>query len=1199
MNTRLTLPPELPISAFTDELLSALKRSQVTIVCGDTGSGKTTQLPKLAAMAHPYAKGLIGITQPRRLAAIAMARRLAEEVGSPLGATVGYQHRFESKLSPSTRFKFMTDGILLAETRHDPLFKRYSTLMIDEAHERSLNIDFLLGLLKRILPRRPDLHVIISSATLDAERFSAFFDHAPVISIPGRLFPIETQWLDDDAIEEDDLPRLVANAVDSVGPDSGDILVFLPGERDIRETMAFLEGRRLPRTELLPLLASIPPGEQARVFKPSSQRRIILATNVAETSVTIPGIRVVIDSGLARIKRYSAQRHIQTLRIEPISQASARQRMGRCGRVGPGTCIRLYSEQDYQRREAHTAPEIKRTALAGVILTMADLRLGRIEDFPFLEPPTGASIREGYRELLELGALMRRPNAPHGHTEEPSWQLTPIGRTLATFPVEPRFARILIAAEAECALRDALTVVAAMACDEPLLRPLDKSAQADQQHARFRCANSDFNGRLKLWDWWNDASQGTSETQRRKRCKATFVSYPKMREWANIRAQLEDLCREKRLHIDDRKGGEVGLHRALLCGLLSRIGHYDREAKEYRGAFAVRFNLFPGSALAKAARKEATKQPIVRAKPNPDALPESREWVLVGELVETSRLFGRTAACIDPRWIEPIAGPLCKIHRHSPYWDRDKGFVRIHEDVTLFGLPITAGRRRDLSRIDPAYARHCFITDALCVPDAIQHPPQWLQENWRKQRLLEQLLALRRNDRDALREALVTFYTTHLPEEVCNAPALKRCRSLPLKGDAFSIDAATLKEFPETMSVGGETFPLIYTHEPKAIDDGVSIVATPENLHLLQLWHGEWLVPGLLPEKIMWMLNALPSRVRHVLGNLLETQAMILGKVKPYARPLSETLFKFLRDERGVRVDETPWEEDRLPNHLRMNIKVMQDGNLLGQGRNLKPLLDLFAAHKDAPAPKASTLADPALARLANHRECLEKLKEWGGNRWSNYAQFPSLTPAVKAFVKEAELDMTRMGQEMLTRVLEETFLHREDPQTEAELTARYSACKGRIAQIAADWRRRILYILAETARLEHVAQTITGVYPESTEDILDQLAWLVFDGFVAIVPAEMLALYPQLLKGIDERLERARNNPSGDRKKMETIAPFWKRYLDFIQLAKKPRHDPIALSRYRWAVESLRLTTFCPTAQGFEKTSAKQLDALWQSVLQ
>lgn len=1203
MNRLFTLPPELPISAHAEELLTTLKQSQVTIVCGDTGSGKTTQLPKLVAMAHPNAHGLIGITQPRRLAAIAMARRLAEEIGSPVGATVGYQHRFESKLSPSTRFKFMTDGILLAENRHDPLFKRYSTLMIDEAHERSLNIDFLLGLLKRILPRRPDLHVIISSATLDAERFSTFFDNAPVITIPGRLFPIETFWLDDSEIEEDDLPRLVANAVDQVGPDSGDILVFLPGERDIRETMAFLEGRRLPRTELLPLLASLPPGEQARVFKPSTQRRIILATNVAETSVTIPGIRVVIDSGLARIKRYSAQRHIQTLRIEPISQASARQRMGRCGRVGPGTCIRLYSKADYQRREAHTAPEIKRTALAGVILTMADLRLGHIEDFPFLEPPTGASIREGYRELLELGALMRRPATDkQSETDGKSWQLTPIGRTLATFPVEPRFARILIAAEAECALRDALTVVAAMACDDPLLRPIDKSAQADQQHARFRCANSDFNGRLKLWNWWNDTSQGTSETQRRKRCKAAFVSYPKMREWANIRAQLEDLCRDKRLHINDSKGGEVGLHRALLCGLLSRIGHYDREAKEYRGAFAVRFNLFPGSALAKAARNQASHKsahPQPRPKYDPNALPESREWILAGELVETSRLFGRTAACIDPQWIEPIAGPLCKVHRHSPYWDREKGFVRIHEDITLFGLPITSGRRRDLSRIDPEYARHCFIHDALCVPDAIQHPPQWLQQNWRRQQLLEQLLALRRHDRDRFRESLIAFYEAHLPETVCNAPALKRCPALHLKGEAFSVDAATLKDFPETIEIGGETFPLSYSHNPQAIDDGVSVLTTPDNLHLLQHWHGEWLVPGLLPEKIMWLLNALPSRVRHVLGNLVETQEMLLSKTKPYTRPLSETLFRLLRDERGVRVDETPWEEDRLPNHLRMNIKVMQNGMLIGQGRNLKPLLELFATHKEAPAPKASTLADPALARLANHRECLEKLKALGGNRWSNYAQFPSLTPQVKAFIKEAEIDITRLGQEMFTRVLEETFLTRDDPQTEADLTARYSACKGKIAQIAADWRRRILYILAETARLENLAQTITGVYPETTEDVLDQLAWLVFDGFVGTVPADMIALYPQLLKGIEERLNRARNNPSGDRKKMETITPFWKRYLDFTQLSKKPRHDPIALSRYRWAIESLRLTTFCPNVQGFEKTSAKQLDALWQSILQ
>jgi ATP-dependent helicase HrpA len=1200
MNPRFTLPPELPISAHADEILAALKCRQVVIVCGDTGSGKTTQLPKLAAMAHPQARGLIGVTQPRRLAAIAMARRLAEEVGSPLGAMVGYQHRFESKLSQATRFKLMTDGILLAETRHDPLFKRYSTLIIDEAHERSLNIDFLLGLIKRILPKRPDLRVIISSATLDASRFSAFFDNAPVSNVPGRLFPIETIWSDEEEDEADDLPRRVANAVDLAGIDSGDILVFLPGERDIRETMAFLEGRRLPRTEILPLLASLPPGEQARVFKSSAFRRIILATNVAETSVTIPGIRVVIDTGLARIKRYSPQRHIQTLRIEPISQASARQRMGRCGRVGPGTCIRLYSEQDYQKREAHTAPEIKRTALAGVILTMADLRLGRIEDFPFLEPPAGVAIREGYRELLELGALQRV--TPASATDAREWRLTPVGRALATFPVEPRFARILLAADAECALRDALTVVAAMACDEPLLRPLDKAAQADQQHAKFRCVNSDFNSRLKLWAWWHDTALGTSETQRRKRCKTHFISYPKMREWANIRAQLEELCRDKRMHVTEAKGGEVGLHRALLCGLLSRIGHYDAEAKEYRGAFAVRFSLFPGSALAKAARKERPNETHRQPRPkyNPDALPESREWVLAGEIVETSRLFGRTVACIDPRWIEPIAGALCKVHRHSAFWDADKGFVRVHEDVTLFGLPIAAGRLRDLSRLDPEAARRFFIADALCVPDAIRTPPKWLQANWRKQRLLEQVFALQRNHRDALRDALIAFYEAHLPADVCNVPQLlKHCPALPLKGADFAVDAATLKEFPESVEVGGETFPLNYVHAPRTVDDGVSVIATPENLHLLAHWHSEWLVPGVLPGKLLWMLSALPSRVRHVLGNLTETQEMLLSKVKPYARPLNETVFRLLRDERGVRVDESLWEEDRMPDHLRMNFKVMQGNQLLGQGRNLKPLIELFATHKDAPAPKSSTLADPALARLANHRECIEKLKEISGNRWSNYAQFPSLTPQVKSFLKEAEIDVTRLGQEMFTRVIEETFLRNpDDPQTEAELQARYSACKGRIATVAADWRRRITYILSEVARLEHRAQTATGVYPETTEDILDQLAWLIFDGFIAIVPAEMLERYPQLLKAIDERLERARNNPAGDRKKMEGIHPFWNRYLEFVQRPKKPRHDPVALSQYRWAIESLRLTTFCPSAQGFEKTSAKALDALWQSVL-
>ena len=1204
------IPEALPIAAYADTIRETIAKHQVVIICGDTGSGKTTQLPKLAAMARPHARGLIGITQPRRLAAVAMARRLAEELQSPVGAMVGYAHRFEKKLSRATQFKFMTDGILLAETRDDPQFKHYSTLIVDEAHERSLNIDFLIGLLKRILPRRPDLRVIISSATLDAGRFSEFFDNAPVISVPGRLFPIETLWVPEEDDDEGDIPRRVANAVDMLGDNSGDILVFLPGERDIRDTMAFLEGRRLPRTELLPLLASLPPGEQQRVFKSSTNRRIILATNVAETSVTIPGIRAVIDSGLARIRRYSAQRRVQTLRIEPISQASARQRMGRCGRVGPGTCIRLYGEEDFAKRDAHTLPEIKRTALAGVILTMADLRLGAIEKFPFLEPPTGAAIREGYRELLELGAITRggqRPEAKKTNAEDgtPAWRLTGIGRALAAFPLEPRFARILLAAESECSLRDALTVVAALACDEPLLRPIDKQQQADQQHARFRSRISDFTAKLRLWDWYHDAALGTSETQKRRRCKTAFVSYPKMREWQNIRNQLEDLCVQRHLHVNDARGGEAGLHRALLCGLLSRIGHWDKEARDYRGAFAVRFALFPGSGLAKLKDKDKEHEHDRRREPKPvrpkgDVLPESREWVLAGELTETSRLFGRTVACIDPRWIEPIAGPLCKVHRHSAYWDADKGFVRVHEDVTLFGIPLAKGRLRDLSRLDPEAARRFFIADALAVPDAVRNAPGWLRKNWDRQRLLEQLNALHRDGRDTLRENLIDFYEAHLPADICNAPALKHCPPLPLKGEDFDVRASDLHDFPESVDVGGETFPLRYVHNPDAADDGLSVVATPDNLHLLATWHGEWLVPGLLPDKIFRMLSELPGKVRHVLGPIPEVQELILSKAKPYARPLSETMFRILRDEKGVRVDETPWEEDRLPAYLRLNYRVEDRGKLLGQGRALQPLIDLFAVHKEnAPAPAAKDIADPALARLANRRECIEKLRALGGNRWTGYGILPSLPTATKQFLKAADIDPARIGREMLVRIIEETFLHNpDDPTTEAELQSRYSACKGRIAQNAADWRRRILYILAEAARLEHGAQNATGIYPETIDDVLDQLAWLVFDGFVAAVPPQWLERYPTILKAIEDRLDRARNNPAGDLKKAKEIAPHWQRYTDFVTKPKQPRHDPVALSDYRWAIECLRITTFCPNIPPPARTSAKKLDALWAKML-
>ena len=597
-------PSELPICEHRERILSLMKENQVVIVCGDTGSGKTTQLPKMAMELGRGANGRrIACTQPRRLAAVTVAERVAAELKSQVGDIVGYQHRFARRVSDATRVKFMTDGVLLAETRSDPLLRAYDTIIVDEAHERSLNVDFLLGILKRILPRRRDLKVIVSSATLDTEKFSAYFD-APALVVPGRLFPIDVQYREPPDGEEIDLPRDISSAIRTLPPD-GDILVFLPGERDIRETADHL--RRSPfhnGDDVIPLLASLPAAEQQRAFRPSPKRRVILATNVAETSVTIPGIRAVIDSGLARISRYVHRTQVQRLQIEPISQASARQRAGRCGRVGPGICIRLYSESDFNSRDAYTPPEVLRSSLAGVILTMLDLRLGDIEHFPFLDPPRPAMVREGLKELLELGAIQRVGGRSPGDPER-GIGMTAIGRKLARIPIQPRLARILLAASEFATLPSAIPVVAAMSCDDPRRRPVDEKEKADQAHAPFRVPGSDFLGTLKLWKWWDEQSNSLSQTQLRKLAPKTYLSYPKMREWRDLVRQLTDLSKRLGLDVESDNGGPDSLHRALLAGLLARIGHLDPEMHDYRGAHALRFALHPSSVLMK---KRAARQ---------------------------------------------------------------------------------------------------------------------------------------------------------------------------------------------------------------------------------------------------------------------------------------------------------------------------------------------------------------------------------------------------------------------------------------------------------------------------------------------------------------------------------------------------------------------------------------------------------------
>jgi len=949
MKPHLTFPPELPITAHADIIADALRGHQVVIVCGDTGSGKTTQLPKIALKAGRGQRGLIGCTQPRRLAALAMARRVAEEFGQEPGGYVGYQHRFDKKLSAETVVKFMTDGILLAETRHDRLFRAYDTLIIDEAHERSLNIDFLLGILKRVLPRRPDLKLIISSATLDVERFSDFFDKAPIVSVPGRLYPIETRWRSGDEEEDPDLPRQIANAVDELiaeGP--GDILVFLPGERDIRDATEILTGRRLPHTEIIPLLASLPAGEQQRAFKLSSNRRIILSTNVAETSVTLPGIRYVVDSGLVRLSRYNPRTQVQRLQIEPVSQASANQRKGRCGRIAPGICIRLYGEDDFKKRDEFTPPEILRASLAGVILTMLDLKLGEIETFPFIDPPTTSMIREGYRELDMIGAI--DVGEPSTTDDASPVTLSPLGRQLARLPLDPALARILFAAHHEKALVDTLIVVAALECDDPRRRPIEKQAEADKLHARFLSPVSDFAAYVRLWRWYRDQTAKASQSAVRRLCKDNFLSYPRMRDWIDLRDQLERLCKDLGLDVAASSGGDTGLHRALLTGLLGNLGKRDPEFNDYRGARGIRFAIFPGSGLAK----------LKEQKPDPKTPRHgqkfiSRDWIVTGELVDTARLYARTAACIDPEWIEPIAKRLCKYSYHSAAWDPNRGFVRVKERVTLFGLVLVEARTRDYSRINPAEARDIFIREGLVVGAFPAPVPAFLKANLERIRvLLEAEEKTRQHGELFDPEMAYGFYNTRLPPTACSASDLRQWLKTQPPENAATLEMREgdlppvrdlAHDFPDAITLGGNRLALTYRHAQGAPDDGITCTVPASLLTRVAAWRSDWLVPGLLDEKLRWMINVLPTKFRRLLQPVDETLAMCRTHMTPGRGALNDAFSDAIYAARSVRIPPETWREDACPDHLRMRfLAVDENGRELGSGRNVAPLVKLFAA---------------------------------------------------------------------------------------------------------------------------------------------------------------------------------------------------------------------------------------------------------------
>lgn len=872
----------LPILAHKQRILDAMRFNRVIVISGETGSGKTTQLPKFCMELEK--KRLICCTQPRRVATISVAERVEEELGNQ--RLVGWQHRFQRQTDKNNRIKFVTDGILLAEIKNDPMLRQYGIIMIDEAHERTLNIDFLLGYLKQLLIKRNDLRVIISSATIETQRFSEFFNNAPVLHISGRTYPITYKYLppDEDDDDETDLPRIVSNAVVNAiqSSASGDILVFLPGERDIKEACEILRGRFLPDCEIIPLMASLPPHEQRRAFTlVPGKRRVILATNVAETSVTIPNIKIVIDSGVARISRFSYRSHIKKLHIEPISQASANQRAGRCGRVAPGLCIRLYSEDDYKKRPQFTDPEIRRTSLAGTILTMLSRRLGDISTFPFIEPPANVAVREGYKELLWLKAIVPAENSLASANAPTSYQLTPLGRAIAQLTIEPRLARILFESKHFGVYSEVLTIVAYLSGETVYVRPTEELDKANQAHAQFKSPHSDFDSILRLWEFFHPATGDISGTQKRKLCQKNYISFKRILEWEEIRLQLHKSFVEHEKHGEKRGEGQKAqqqshpatippieppevrsishIHQAMLCGFLPNIGKYDEEKREYTGIDGKSFVIFPASSLAKRTPK----------------------WLLAAELVDTSRTFARNVSPVLIEWIEKAAEHVSKVHYTGQFWDGSTGTARATKTTTLGALTIATNPHADISKLYPIVSRDLFISEGIAQCQLPENIPPCLRQSFSNmRRALEQAAKLRKVDAADIATDCVAFYESRLPEECVNLAAFKRwLNTLPHKEKASLIFNPTLsaeaglvdkQQFPSELRFAGQCMRLSYKNAPGEEEDGITCTLLPEQIPFVRYLRSDWLVPGYLNDLVYFYITSIPQQVLHPALQLVE-----------------------------------------------------------------------------------------------------------------------------------------------------------------------------------------------------------------------------------------------------------------------------------------------------------------------------------------
>ena len=1232
-------PESLPVSQRKAEIEKLLSEHQVIVVAGETGSGKTTQLPKMCLELGFGNLGTIGHTQPRRIAARSVAARIAEELKTELGDLVGYKVRFNDQISDNTQIKLMTDGILLAEIQTDRFLNQYSCLIIDEAHERSLNNDFILGYLKQLLPRRPDLKVIITSATIDVERFSKHFNNAPIIEVSGRTYPVEVRYRP--VAEEDDQDQLqgILNAVDELQAEGrGDILIFMNGEREIRDTAEALQKQNLKHTEILPLFARLSAQEQNKIFHPSGLNRIVLATNVAETSLTVPGIKYVIDPGTARISRYSYRTKVQRLPIEPISQASANQRKGRCGRVSEGICIRLYSEEDFNNRPEFTDPEILRTNLASVILQMTALGLDDIEAFPFVDAPDKRHIQDGVKLLEELGAIQpkkyksrdgaRLPTRVQNLTDESSrqetrasestekkqgWELTPIGRQLAQLPVDPRLAKMLLSAVDFGSVYEVMIIVSALSIQDPRERPTEKQQASDEKHRRFADKKSDFLAFLNLWNYVQEQQKALTRNQFRRQCQKDFLNYLRIREWQDIYQQIRLAVREMGLPINSEKAEYQQIHTALLSGLLSHIGLKEAEKQQYLGARNAHFAIFPNSVLFK-------KQP---------------KWVMAAELVETSKLWGRMVAEIEPEWIEPLAEHLTKKSYSEPRWSKSRGAVIADEKVSLYGVPIVAARPVNYGAIDPRVSREIFIQSALVEGDwNTKH--KFFKQNQQLIREVEELEhKSRRRDILVDERTLFEFYDQRIGTDVMSQKHFdtwwKRAekqdpellnfeRSFLINDDAEQVSKL---DFPNFWHQGNLKLKLTYQFEPGTDADGVTVHIPLPLLNQVEMTGFDWQIPGLREELVIALIKSLPKSYRRNFVPAPNYAQAFLGRAVPLEKPLLDTLIYELRRMTGVTVEAEHWNWEQIPSHLKMTFRVVdENGKKIAESMNLD---ELKFSLKDRVQESISAVADDGIEQSGLHIWSFAELPQCYEQKQRGFSvkAFPAIVDekdAVGIKLFETEFEQAVAMQQGLRRLLllnvpsPIKYLHEKLPN-KAKLGLYFTpfgrvldliddciACavdkliadfggfvwneegfnklrdfvRENVNEVTVDIAQKVEQILTLTHQLnQRLKGKMDFTMAFALSDIKSQIAGLIYQGFVQKSGYARLPDLLRYLQAIDKRMDKLAQDVNRDRAAMLRVEQVQQAYQQL--LAKLPKSKPISdeVAEIRYMIEELRVSLF------------------------